>query len=74
MSTFNLKYGKNYHVKVNENGDLTLEYTDGKSLYNQTLSAGNLSSQVLVDFCEERIVLSDGKVLRRIRDNLILSN
>lgn len=74
MSTFNLKYGKNYHVKVNENGVLTLEYTDGKSLYNQTLSAGSLSNQVLVDFCEERIALSDGKILKRIRDNLIISN
>ena len=74
MSTFNLKYGKNYHIRKGQNDSLIIEFTDGKSLYNQTLQDDVLTSQCVVDFCEERIKLSDGKILKRIRDNLIISN
>ncbi len=74
MSTINLKYGKNYHIKNGQNDSLILEYTDGKSLFNQTLTDEGLSSPIVIDFCEEKIVLNDGKILRRIRDNLFITN
>lgn len=74
MSTINLKYGKNYHIKKGQTDTLTLEYTDGKSLFSQALTDEGLTSQTVIDFCEERIVLCDGKILKRIRDNLIISN
>lgn len=71
MSTINIKFGLNYHVNVKD-GVINVEYTDGNKLYCQEITNNEVKSSKVVDFCEERIVLSDSKVLKRVRDVLTI--
>ena len=71
MSTVNIKYGLNYHVKV-EDGVIKVEYTSGDKLYCQEITNNEVGKTKVIDFCEEKIVLNDGKVLKRIRDVLTI--
>ena len=67
----NIKYGSNYHIKC-ENQIVELTFTDGSSLYSQTVENGKSTDKNVVDFCEERILLGDGKTLKRVRDSLTI--
>ena len=71
MSTINIKFGLNYHVNVKD-GVINVEYTDGNKLYCQEITNNEVKSSKVVDFCEERIVLNDSKVLKRVRDVLTI--
>ena len=73
MSTVNIKYGNNYKIS-SLNGIISVEFTDGNKLYEQTISLDKVSDKVLIDYCEERIVLVDGKKLKRVRDMLTVVN
>lgn len=71
MSTVNIKYGSNYHIKkVNEVTEI--EFTDGNCLYKQTVVGDKPSEKSLIDYCEEKIILYDGKTLKRIRDSFTI--
>ena len=73
MSTINIKYGKNYHIKV-VGGQVIIEFTDNNKLFQQVLESNGITESLKVcDFCEEKLILSDGKFLKRVRDNLIIS-
>ncbi len=63
----NIKYGKNYHIK-NNNGVIEVEFSDGNCLYKQSVVNDKAGEKTLIDYCEEKIVLYDGKTLKRIRD------
>ena len=67
----NLKYGNNYHIKF-ENQTVTITFTDGNTLFSQTIIDGKPENKVTVDFCEEQVVLNDGKRLKRVRDSLMI--
>lgn len=67
----NIKYGSNYHIKCN-NQTIEITFTDGNSLYSQTVKNGKSEDKVVVDFCEEKVLLSDGKTLKRVRDSLVI--
>ena len=69
MSTVNVKYGNNYHIK-NTNGVIEIEFSDGNCLFKQTVTGEKVGEKTLIDYCEEKIVLYDGKILKRIRDSL----
>ncbi len=71
MSTVNIKYGTNYHIK-NSNGIIEIEFTDGNCLYKQSIVGEKSKEKELLDYCEEKIVLYDGKTLKRIRDTLTI--
>ena len=65
----NIKYGSNYHIKC-ENQDIIVNFTDGNSLFTQVVVNGKAQDKTVVDFCEEKILLNDGKFLKRTRDSL----
>jgi hypothetical protein len=67
----NIKYGSNYHIKC-ENDKILITFTDGNTLYSQTIENGKSLDKEVVDFCEEIVPLSDGKTLKRVRDNLTI--
>ncbi len=65
----NIKYGNNYHIK-SDNQTVEITFNDGNCLFSQTVVNGKCGEKIAVDFCEERILLSDGKTLKRVRDSL----
>ena len=72
MSTVNLRSGTHYHISINNNVK-TVEFTDGIKLYGQNVELNSGGGKNILDYCEERIKLSDGKTLKRIRDVLTVT-
>lgn len=67
----NIKYGNNYHIK-NDGQIIEIIFTDGNTLYKQTVQNNRVEENLTVDFCEEKFLLNDGKTLKRTRDNLLV--
>ncbi|MBO5889088.1 MAG: hypothetical protein J6Q58_03000 [Clostridia bacterium] len=71
MSTVNIKYGNNYHIK-SVNGVIEVEFSDGNCLYKQIVTGEKAGEKTLIDYCEEKITLYDGTTLKRVRDMLTI--
>lgn len=69
MSTVNIEKANNYHISKTEEGYL-VEYNDGLKLYEINIINDSVAQKTVKDFCDERILLSDGKILKRVRDVL----
>ncbi len=69
MSTVNIEKANNYHITKTQEGYM-VEYNDGFKLYELNIVNDSVASKNAKDFCDERILLSDGKILKRVRDIL----
>ncbi len=64
--------GDNYHI-INGNGVYDIEYADKSKLLSVEVSGVNTSKPIIKDYCDERLLLSCGKYLMRIRDAIIIN-
>ncbi len=71
MSTLSINSGDNYHLKKSGN-TIEIEFSNGNTLYRQLVENGVPKEKAVVDYCEERISLYDGKLLKRVRDILTI--
>ena len=71
MSTTNIKYGKNYHIKRIEHG-YRIEFNDKDRTYRQDVIDDSVSEAKQVEKFDERVMLSDQKYLIRIRDEIYI--
>ncbi|MBO5851028.1 MAG: hypothetical protein J6R29_01700 [Clostridia bacterium] len=71
MSTVNLEQGSNYHIVYN-GVNFSVEYVRGGKIYKKDVLPNSFTKPIVVDYCDERIRLNDGSILKRIRDNFII--
>ena len=69
MSTVNLEQGSNYHV-VNNGVNFSVEYVKGGKIYKKDILPSIVTKPSIVDYCDERIMLNDGSLIKRIRNDL----
>ncbi len=71
MSTVNLEQGSNYHIVYN-GANFSVEYAKSGKIYKKDVLLNDVTKPSVVDYCDERIKLYDGNVLKRVRDNFII--
>ena len=69
MSTVNLEQASNYHIAKNGE-NFCVEYLKNGKIYRKDILPSIVTRPVLVDYCEERISLLGGKILKRTRESL----
>lgn len=71
MSTVNLDYASNYHVLF-DGENYSVEYFLNGKIYRKSIFQNATSKPEVVDYCEERVFLSDGYVFKRTRDSFVI--
>ena len=69
MSTINIKYGKNYHLKRTDYC-YEIEFNDENQTLMQEVFEDGVSRVLKISSFDERVLLCDGKHLVRLRDEV----
>jgi hypothetical protein len=72
MSTINITNGYDYHIVKSQDG-YEIFYNDKDKLFKLQINNGKVVSDKVVDYCQEKIPLIDGKFLKRVRELLTIS-
>ena len=69
MSTVNLELASNYHIAKNGE-NFCVEYLKNGKIYRKDILPSIVTKPSIVDYCDERIMLNDGSLIKRIRNDL----
>lgn len=69
MSTVNLEQGNNYHI-LKDGAHYCVEYTKDGKVFRKNILPSYVTRPIVVDYCDERVLLADGNFIRRKRNNI----